>query len=217
MNRTKIEWTDYSWNPVTGCKHGCWYCYAHKLFTRFGRSFEPTFHPDRLEQPLKMKKPARIFCCSVADLFAEWTVPEWRKAVFDIIYKSPQYLTFQLLTKQPHLIPEDLEIRPNIWIGATISNTQEMYKMHDLIDKWGGRKFISFEPLLGPIDFDLMDVIELKKINWVIIGKLTGSKKIKLQEEWVINIINQTRRYKIPIFLKDNLNWEEKIQEVPRW
>ena len=220
MNKTKIEWTDYSWNPVTGCLHGCWYCYAKKLFTRFHKSFEPTFYPERIEKlrwlvknSKKYQKPAKIFVCSVADLFASWTKPEWRNAVLNEIHK-PEYnhLTFQLLTKNPEGISSEFVPKENIWIGATINTGAEIGKMQNLIERYNGTKFLSFEPLLSDI---YLPELAKNNIHLVIIGKLTGSKKIKLENRWVENIIKQAREYGIPIFLKDNLKWSEKIQEFP--
>jgi protein gp37 len=211
MNKTKIEWTDYSWNPVTGCKHGCWYCYANKLFTRFGRSFEPTFYPERLTELKKLKKPAKIFVCSVADLFAKWTPEEWRDAVLTEISK-PEYnhLTFQLLTKNPGNI--ELEAKENIWIGTTITKQCELSSLTDLVKNYKGIKFVSFEPLLQEININHRSFF---KIDWVIVGKLTGSKKIKLDKRWVEIIIKDCRHHNKPIFLKNNLNWHMKIQEYP--
>ena len=84
MNRTKIEWCDYTWNPVTGCRTGCWYCYADRMATRFHRSFEPAFHPERLNEPLRVTTPAKIFVCSTADLFGPWVDPEWQRRVFQV-------------------------------------------------------------------------------------------------------------------------------------
>lgn len=223
MNKTKIEWTDYSWNPITGCLHGCWYCYAKRMFHRFGKSFEPTFYPERIEKlrwavkhSIKYKRPAKIFVCSVSDLFAPWTKEEWRKAVLDEIQK-PEYnhLTFQLLTKNPENIPP-LAPKKNIWIGTTITCQKEMDKMYSLVNNYRGIKFLSFEPLLEFIMI-FKDEIEsyFSQIDWVIIGKLTGSKKIKLEKEWVLSLIRECRAHKVPLFLKDNLKWSEKIQEFP--
>lgn len=218
-----IEWTDWTWNVVTGCLHNCWYCYAKKLFTRFHKSFEPTFYPERLGELKKLKKPAKIFVCSVADLFATWTKPEWTQRVLDEIRKPKyNYLTFQLLTKNPENIHNFL-LNPtsNIWIGTTITCQEEMKNISALVDNWKGIKFLSFEPLLeeikvrksyfSPVQYNF------QCIDWVIIGKLTGSKKVKLEPEWVKKIISECREQSIPIFLKNNLNWSEKIQEFPNY
>ena len=208
-NSTKIEWTNRVWNPITGCLHNCWYCYAKKLFTRFHKSFKPTFYPERLEELKKLKKPAKVFVCSVSDLFALWTKPEWRDAVLKEIQK-PEYnhLTFQLLTKNPENIK--LEPKENIWVGATITQYKDLDKIWELTTHYKGHKFLSFEPLL-----ELVSPHTLEGIEWIIIGKLTGSKKIKLNLDWVKYLIGRARELKIPIFLKNNLKWPIKIQEFP--
>ena len=212
MNRTKIEWCDFTWNPITGCLHGCWYCYAKKLFTRFHRSFEPTFYPERLDEPAKLKQPAKIFCCSVADIFADWTKTEWRNAVLSELPKYPQHI-FQLLTKQP----QNINMKPmeNVWVGATITCEDEMENMYSLVNNYGGLKFLSFEPLLSPVFICLTDGY-IDKIDWIIVGKLTGSKKVPLDKEAVRYIIRTAHEKGIPIFLKNNLGWNETIQEYPK-
>ena len=215
-NRTKIEWTDRVWNPITGCLHDCWYCYAKKMFTRFHRSFEPTFYPERFYCGSKLKEGTKIFVCSVADLFASWTPKEWREMVLYEIQK-PEYnhLTFQLLTKNPENIR--LKAKSNIWIGTTITKQEELINMLDLTRNYEGYKFLSFEPILESISFTQanMEYCLEYGIDWVIIGKLTGSKKIELQNWWIDSLINTCRNYNIPIFLKDNLKWHVKIQEFP--
>ena len=210
-NKTKIEWTNRVWNPITGCLHGCFYCYAKKLFTRFHRSFEPTFYPDRFYGGKDLKKPAKIFVCSVADLFAKWTPKEWRNEVLNEIQK-PEYnhLTFQLLTKNPENIK--LQAKGNIWVGATITKQNEMSLAGNLYDNYGGIRFLSFEPILEYINPNTRHFFTT---DWVIIGKLTGSKKIKLQKEWIDCLIRDCRNHNIPIFLKDNLKYPEIIKEYP--
>jgi protein gp37 len=208
MNRTKIEWCDYSWNPITGCLHNCWYCYAKKLFTRFHRSFKPQFHPKRLKEKFP-KKPSKIFCCSVSDIFADWTPCDWTTKVIDKIKEHPEH-TFQLLTKNPENIDKQIEFPENIWIGVTITTQNEVYKIDYLRKVKCKIRFVSFEPLL-----DNITKLNLENIDWIIIGKLTGSKKIPLQKQWVKNLILEARENKIPIFIKDNVKWHKKIQEFP--
>ena len=211
MNKTKIEWTDYSWNPITGCKHGCWYCYAKRMFKRFGRSFEPTFHPDRLGQPARVKKPSKVFCCSVSDLFAPWTKDEWREEVLKDLWRHPRH-TFQLLTKNPERIDKNYRFPDNVWVGATVTQQSEVKNIEKMKDIKAKVRFVSFEPLLGRIKYDLHG------IHWIIVGKLTGSKKVKLNPKWVEELIEEAgalTHWNIPVFLKDNLNWPEKIQEFP--
>ena len=215
MNTTKIEWTDKSWNPVTGCAHGCWYCYAKRMFKRFGKSFEPTFYPERLNQIDKIKKPCKIFVGSVSDIFAGWTKEGWRKAVIDKIC-DPKYkhITFQLLTKQPQNISKIDSFPSNIWIGCTVNDKTESWKIAEMRKVKCKTCFISFEPLLGS-----MGKLNLSGIGWIIIGKITGAKKAPFEEWWVDEIWSQALLAKVPTFMKNNLKsfWHrELIQEFPK-
>lgn len=215
VNRTKIEWTDYSWNPITGCKHDCWYCYAKRLTQRFKKifpnGFEPTFYPERLKEPWELKKPSKIFVCSISDLFASWTPKEWRDAVLNSLEKCPIQHIFQLLTKQPHLISKEYCFPNNVWVGATVTNEFETWKIDELRERiLCNTIFVSFEPLLGHIEPDLNGV------QWVIVGKLTGSKKIKLKNDWLIEIREACRFYRVPLFEKNNLGLKNPIQEFPK-
>jgi len=214
MNKTKIEWCDYSWNPITGCKHGCWYCYAKKLTQRFPRNFpngfEPTFWPERLKEPWDLRKPSKIFVCSISDLYGSWLPQAWRDQVHEAITECSIPHTFIELTKAPENIPEDLLFPENVWIGATVTSQSELEK----IDELRGRAlcntlFVSFEPLLGPVEPDL------NGIQWIIIGKLTGSRRIKLDPSWVEDLLSIARRWGVPVFIKNNVGWPEKIQEWP--
>lgn len=207
LNKTRIEWTDYTLNPVTGCAHGCWYCYAKKMFTRFGKSFEPTFYPERLEYLKKAKPGSKIFICSVSDLFAEWTKDEWRERVLAELTKY-SHLTFQLLTKNPERIDSRL-FGSNVWVGVTVTNQDEIWKIPYIRKVNCGVRFVSFEPLLSAVLTDL-------GVDWVIIGKLTGSRKIPLQMAWVSGLIEQANYEQIPVFVKNNLNWKAKITDFPK-
>jgi protein gp37 len=219
LNKTKIEWTDYSWNPITGCKHGCWYCYANRLTKRFKKifphGFEPTFYPERLKEPCELKKPSKIFVCSIADLFAKWTPVNWRDSVMHSIFHCPVKHTFQLLTKNPERIPWEWEFPDNVWVGTTVTGEPHTYDEVNISYIKRVRatfKFVSFEPLLGPIDFENYS---LDGIQWVIIGKLTGSKRIKLKNSWVIDIREECDFHGIPYFEKNNLGFKEPHQKFP--
>jgi len=144
-------------------------------------------------------------------LFASWTRPEWRDAVLKSIEQCPIKHSFQLLTKQPHLIPRDYEFPDNVWVGVTVTNQSEVGKIAELRENvLANTLFASFEPLLGPINVDL------NGIQWIIIGKLTGSKRVKLQRWWVEGLILDARKLGIPIFMKNNLGYDNPIQEFPR-
>jgi len=190
------------------------------MFMRFHRSFEPTFHPERLKEPYEIKKPSKIFVCSVADLFASWTPREWTGQVLDSMLWCPVDHTFQMLTKNPERINLGV-IKPkypdNWWFGATISTQEECWRV-DALRQVDGKRFVSFEPLLGDIEFD--DTLTLEGIDWVIIGKLTGSRKVKLKFSWLASIMDETARVGIPLFMKNNLGQAfpklRLLQEFPR-
>jgi len=213
MNRTKIEWTDYSWNPITGCLHGCWYCYAKNLTQRFKKvfpyGFEPHFYPERLKQPYEVKKPSKIFVCSIADLFASWTLPEWREAVLDSMLWCPVKHQFQMLTKLPEGISKMVEWPDNFWFGVTVTQQSEVFKIDELLKVDARIHFASFEPLLGSISTCL------EGLQWIIIGKLTGSKRVKLKKSWVLELIEEAQFRHIPVFMKTNLGFENPIQQFP--
>lgn len=207
MNRTKIEWTQFSWNPITGCLHGCWYCYAKKLAQRFPKifpdGFEPTFHPERLLEPWKHQKPSKIFVCSIADVFAEWTPKRWRDEVIKYMLLCPVKHTFQLLTKNPERIPLKIKWPANVWIGCTVTQPSELGLLDHIRKVKAGVRFASFEPLLGPINMVNLD--QLKGLDWAIIGKLTGSRKVQLQPQWVYDLVDALDVAGVPVFLKNNL------------
>lgn len=212
MHKTKIEWTDFAWNPITGCKHGCWYCYASKLYKRFGWSFEPQFHPERLYEPHRLKKPSKIFACTVADIFAPWTPTEWRDQVIASILTCPVKHSFQLLTKNPELIP-DIEFPENVWVGTTITGECGDERNFEFIERVKGNRFVSFEPLLAEVE----PLIE--NVDWVIVGRLTGARKHEVKFGWLGRIMNACEMIGVPLFMKNNLKKEfpniKLIQQFP--
>jgi len=184
----------------------------------FPNGFEPTFYPERLKEPSELKKPSKIFVCSIADLFAPWTPTEWGYRVFDSMLGCPVKHTFQLLTKNPERIIPFLDgyvhkwrtLPENFWIGTTVSTQDECWRIDELRKVKAKVRFGSFEPLLGPIKADL------RGIQWIIIGKLTGSRRVRLQEWWVDDLSLDAMKLGIPIFLKNNLGYENPLQEFPR-
>lgn len=213
-----IEWTDWSWNVITGCKHGCWYCYARKLCLRFRKifpnGFEPTFYEDRLTEPWELQKPSKIFVCSISDLFAPWTPKEWRNKVLMSMFVCPTPHIFQMLTKNPERIPKPKKRFPDTWwFGTTVTGENDDAVNIDAIKQVPAKvRFVSFEPLLGEIDFDKHS---LEGIQWVIIGKLTGSRRVPLKNSWVIDIMEEARFHQIPVFQKNNLGFQNPRQEFP--
>lgn len=243
MNKTKIEWCDYTWNPVTGCLHGCDYCYARRMAHRFGRSFEPKFHAERLNQPRGVTKPSRIFVCSAGDLFGEWVPINWIWDVKDAIRLAPQH-TYIFLTKNPKRYQDIIGPWPkNCWLGTTVTNQPDAdLRIPDLLRAKSRVLYVSVEPMMGAVDFlniqwpakHQVDVLRggywSKKwgfvnhsdfpglVNWLILGAMTGpgSKDRQPKPEWIEGLVDQARAANVPVFLKDNLHWPEKIQEWPR-
>ncbi len=208
MNKTKIEWCDYTINPIKGlCQMGCSYCYARRMYKRFKWNKEIRYIPEELNKIKNIKEPSRIFLCSTHDLFGNWIPDKW---IFDIITKCQNYPqhTFLLLTKNAKRYA-DWTFRKNFWLGQTITNNNSQI----FLPRERGITYISFEPLLDSCDKQYIGFNE-----WIIIGAMTGqgSEKFAPKKEWVENIIEQARRFKISIFLKNNLKWKEKIQEFPK-
>lgn len=218
MNRTKIEWTDYTWNPITGCKSTCEYCYARALSRRFKWSFEPTFHPERLSEPYTLKTPSKIFVCSMADIFGGWIEKFWFNRILRVIYDNPIHI-FQLLTKFPHNFHhffscDESRLPDNLWLGVTITCSDDLKKVNFLLDPFLKKrkhsiKFICFEPLLHNVDLPL-------GVDWIIIGGQSGRNAFSPPREWIDHILQKARRWRIPVFVKSNANYPEKIQEFPK-
>lgn len=205
MNRTKIEWTDYTWNPVTGCLNDCSYCYARKISHRFKRSFEPTFHPERLGEPYKVKKPSKIFVCSMGELFGPWVPREWQEAILKVAEENLQH-TFQLLTKFPQgawkFNGRNPEWPANAWLGATLNSGEDWSRLADLWSAPAPLIYISAEPLLGSLA--LMPTHLWMEIDWLIIGAQTNPSK-QPRAEWVEVLLAKADYYGFPVFMKDNL------------
>ena len=216
MNKTSIEWCDYTWNPVTGCKHGCPYCYARKIAERFKGSkawpngFEPSFHPIRLDEPRHagrqyysaFPKGSTIFVCSMADLFGAWVPDEWISRVIDAAERVPRH-TYIFLTKNPvrylTTIPGTILEKKNFWFGTTVTNQNDVQRIADLQKLPEGNKFVSFEPVLGDrFDLDLTD------IKQVIIGTQTNPN-LPINAGPLVRILEAADDAGCKVFMKDNL------------
>lgn len=227
MNRTAIEWTDYTWNPVTGCTKRCSYCYAHRLAK--GRlqerylanpnvapgcdpddPFSPRFWRNRLEGPCTKREPSKIFVCSMGELFDPRVPNDWIKAVLAVAWMHERH-TFQFLTKQPQVAAE-FEFPPNAWVGATIEQVNEecLDRIAQLYHVKAPVRFVSYEPLL-----DLINYIPVWA-NWIIIGSMTGPGAIRPKRHWIQRLITSADERNIPVFLKHNLHWPEVRREWPR-
>ena len=204
MQKSKIEWTDYTSNPVKGyCPMACSYCYARKMYERFG--WDKTIHFDAYEifKAHRILKPSRIFVGSMIELFGDWMKDGWLEDIFCDIGKCPQH-TFQLLTKQPQNLARFSPFPPNVWVGVSATNREQYLNATDSLDGIDAAiKFVSFEPLLEPI---AISECQLNAVNWVIIGQQTpSSKKTSPKIEWIMDIVEACDKVRIPVFLKDNL------------
>lgn len=239
MNKTKIEWTDYVWNPVRGCLHNCPYCYGKRIDRRFGDgSFAPTFHPERLQEPLKVKKPSRIFVGSIADLFGNWGWFDGETeihpgdiidAILNITEQCPQH-TFIFLTKNPKGM-QGFNFPDNCWCGTSVENQEKAdARIPELLRVKCKTLFVSYEPALGPIDFTqwIREVPghpglsfhagklgSTPRLNWLIIGAQTGPGAVKHNPDWISSAIQQARNANVRVFVKDNVMWPEAIREWP--
>jgi protein gp37 len=171
-------------------------------------NFEPHLHPERLADPYRRKKPAKIFAVDMGDLFGKWVPAEWIEQVIKVIRDNPRH-TFQLLTKNPKGAM-GWDFPDNVWLGTSIDTQSRVKAIEPLLETTTRVKFISFEPLLEPID------IRLNDIDWIIIGGQTRPA-FHPPREWVDALMGQARSLGVPVFLKDNIGWaeEELVRELP--
>ena len=210
MAATKIEWTDATWNPVRGCTKispGCKHCYAERFAERFrgvpGHPFEQGFDlrlvPGKLDEPLRVKKPQRIFVNSMSDLFHEEVPVEFIQQVFDVMNKA-NWHEYQVLTKRAERL-EDLngviKWAPHIWMGVSVENTDYVWRIDHLRRTGAHVKFLSIEPLISPIG-----KLNLRGIDWVIVGGESGPGARPMKKEWVIDIRDQCMESDVAFFFK---------------
>lgn len=230
MGATTIQWTDATWNPVTGCtkvSQGCKHCYAERIFARPypGRAFtDVRTHEDRLDQPLGWRKPRRVFVNSMSDLFHEDVPDEFIDKVWEIMANAPDH-TFQILTKRPArmlawtggvdagkwpmwLLPWPL---PNVWLGVSVEDQATAdERIPFLLKTPAAVRFVSYEPALGPVDFDCYPVSGCPTnwldsepgLDWVIVGGESGPKARPFDVQWARDTIAQCRAAGVPCFVK---------------
>jgi protein gp37 len=200
MNRTAIEWTDFSWNPVTGCRRGCKYCYARGAARRFGKTFEPELHPDRLDQPQRRKAPAKIFVCSMADLFGPWVPNDWIFSVIDAASRARRH-TFQFLTKYPERLA-DFAFPKNAWVGVSATNFADSDRAAIAMRRIKATvKFMSAEPMLGHVG-----IFHSWRPDWLIIGRQTGPGPQPAPPEGAVEHLTLSAdTFGVPVFHKPSL------------
>lgn len=242
MGKSNIEWTDMTWNPVTGCTKvspGCQNCYAERMAMRFTKHFNVTCHPDRLDQPLHWKKPRRIFVCSMGDLFHEDVSYTFMNDVIARISACKQH-QFLILTKRPDRMLEWMTEKiavlyekwppPNLWLGVTAENQEQADKrIPILLQIPAAKRFVSMEPMLGPVDlFDMSDGVldgigviksggmtastpdsppegydnSYSGLDWAIFGAESGPKRRECKIEWVRDALGQCQAAGVPAFIK---------------
>ena len=207
---SKIEWTESTWNPVTGCSKisvGCRNCYAERMALRlkaaglqnYVNGFRVTLHPHTLKIPLRWRQPRTIFVNSMSDLFHKDVPFDFISKIFDVMCQAHHH-RFQVLTKRSHRL---LQLSPklpwpeNVWMGVTVENADCTFRIDHLQQTDAAIKFISFEPLLGSIPN-----IDLRGIDWVIVGGESGPKARPMKPEWAIDIRDQCLAAGIPFFFK---------------
>jgi len=208
-DNSAIEWTEATWNPVTGCTKvspGCAHCYAETFAERFRgvpghpyeRGFDLQLRPERLSQPLEWKRPRLIFVNSMSDLFHPDVPLEFIQSVFDTMSRADWH-TFQVLTKRSQRLAELAPALPwpdNVWMGVSVENQRWTSRIDDLRKVQAAIRFLSCEPLLGPLSLDLTD------IHWVIVGGESGRRARRMKPEWARSIREQCIRVNVPFFFK---------------
>lgn len=222
-DRSGIEWTDATWNPVTGCTEisaGCDHCYAKRFAERFrgvaGHPFEQGFdlrlRPERLQQPLSWRRPRMIFVNSMSDLFHKDIDFEYIEKVFDIMELADWHI-FQVLTKRSSLMRTFVNTRypegsapPHIWLGVTVEDRQSLTRLRHLQQAHAGVRFVSFEPLLEDLG-----TLNLDGIHWAIVGGESGPGARPMEAAWVRSLRDQCRLYNTRFFFKQGskANWAQ--------
>ena len=220
---SSIEWTESTWNPVTGCSKistGCKHCYAERMTKRlvamgqpnYRNGFEVTLHPHALELPLRLRKPQVIFVNSMSDLFHEDVPLEYIQAVFSVMSRAPQH-SFQVLTKRAARLGEVSDALPwpeNVWMGVSVETARYKDRIDALRTVPAAVRFLSLEPLLGDLG-----TLDLKGIDWAIVGGESGPGARPMKEEWVLNIKSQCEAQSVAFFFKQwGGVWKKKAGRV---
>ena len=210
MASSSIEWTEATWNPVTGCTKvspGCKYCYAEVMAKRlqgmgqpnYRSGFKLTLQPHMLDRPLMWKKPRTVFVNSMSDLFHKQVPLHFIQRVFDVMRRASWH-QFQVLTKRAERLEEvspQIDWPDNVWMGVSVENADYSWRIDQLRRTDAAVKFLSLEPLLGALPG-----LDLDGIDWVIVGGESGRRPRPMKAEWVKNIRRQCRRADVPFFFK---------------
>ncbi len=215
MRTTKIEWTDKTWNPITGCSKkstGCQHCYAEVMsrrlkamgLSKYANGFSVTLHYELINEPYKWKQSHNIFVCSMSDIFHEDVPFDFVDNMFDVIRKTDQH-RYQILTKRAERMAEYFETREipdNVWLGVTVEAQSSRFRIDYLRNLQASVKFLSCEPLVE----DLGE-LDLTGIDWVIVGGESGPHARPMQEDWVLKVRKQVEEQKARFFFKQWGTW----------
>jgi protein gp37 len=208
--KSSIEWTEMTWNPVTGCTKvspGCKHCYAERMAKRlkamgvksYANEFKLTLQPQMLDQPLRWRTPRTVFVNSMSDLFHSDVPVDFIQQVFDVMRRADWH-TFQVLTKRSDRLLElnnQIDWPANVWMGVSVENEKYKFRIDHLRKTCSKTKFLSLEPLLGPLPN-----LNLKKIDWVIVGGESGPGARPMQYAWVEEIRDQCAKTDAAFFFK---------------
>ena len=208
--KSSIEWTESTWNPLSGCTKispGCKHCYAERMARRLQAMGQPnyvngftlTLHEEALELPLRWKKPQTIFVNSMSDMFHVKVPRQFILKAFDVMQRA-YWHRFQVLTKRAErlaILSEQLPWADNIWMGVSVESEQQVHRIENLRETKAAVKFLSLEPLIGPLDH-----LRLDGIDWVIVGGESGPGARPMNAEWVVSIRDQCVSADVPFFFK---------------
>ena len=236
MYNSKIEWTEATWNPLRGCarvSEGCRFCYAERVADRFsgegqayeglttrGKDGQPRWNneimlvPHMLKKPLSWKQPRRIFVNSMSDLFHEKVPFDYIQQVFDVM-RQASWHEFQILTKRAERLAElapQIDWSPNVWMGVSIEDSRVIDRADALREVPATIRFLSLEPLIGSIPN-----LNLKGLDWAIIGGESGNEARIMEPEWAIDLLNQCRSANVPCFIKQMGTQWAKRQGSKSW
>lgn len=215
MANSKIEWTNKSWNPVTGCNkisEGCKHCYAEIMARRlkamgqvkYKNGFSVVTHEESLSEPFKWHKPQMVFVCSMGDLFHDKVPDSFIDKVMKTIVSTPQH-RYQILTKRAKRMAEYFSSHPvpeNVWLGVTVECRSSLFRIDAIRDLNASVKFLSCEPLVEDLG-----QMNLAKVDWIIVGGESGMQARPMKEEWALSIKRQAEVSNIPFFFKQWGTW----------
>lgn len=214
----KIDWTDWTWNPISGCTHNCSYCYIKAMDKRFKSNLmEPAYYPERFKdlKSKKLKDGDKVFVGSSGDMWGNWVSDEWIGNVLDKVDSMPKNI-FQFLTKNPAMYADfRLDGMHNSWFGTSEDGTWRTLENHKILTDCVPKemiKFVSFEPLIAKPIISL----SFYDLDWIIIGADSTPGAEKPPKEWANFLINEANRRGIPVFVKDNYGYPETIKEFPK-